>query len=310
MIYQNKIFCPHCEDKLMTDYKSVNSFLKKVPQGLDRPSTVSVKIIRCLNCGIHQTIFKSDFRSIQQMYSEDSLSFENSLSKVDNRKLTTTIDELDLIHQSPPAKLLEIGCGAGNFLLRAYNAGYDVTGIDLDKKAIKFVTNKLKLNAYNCSLNDLDPKSKYDIIVLLGVFEHIPDPNNFLIKIKSFLSKNGELIIGVPNLRSINQWVSKFSRHSWDMFLEPGHIYHYNYQNLKDLFNKHGYKLTKWKTATVTIRGKIPFMPSRNPRHEEFIRNITKNNFILEFIYIFFLKIFDVFKLGDTIILNIKKINE
>ncbi len=305
MINKNKIFCPNCEDELMKDYKSVNSHLKEVPEGLDRHSSVSVKIVRCINCGIHQTIFKSDNRSIQEMYSRDSLSFKNSLSKVNNLELTTTIDELNLIRQSAPAKLLEIGCGAGNFLLRAQNAGYDVTGIDLDKKAINFVTNKLNLNAYNCSLEDLDPKSKYDIIVLLGVFEHIPDPNKFLINIKSFLRKNGELIIGVPNLRSINCWVSKFSRHSWDMFLEPGHIYHYNHKNLRELFKKHGYKLTNWKTATVTIRGKIPFMPSRNPSHEEFIRKIITNRFILK-VYLLFLKIFDVFKLGDTVILNFK----
>lgn len=297
-------YCPCCEKKLMINYRRIDSLLEVVPEGLDRPNHVIVDIKRCKKCGLYETLPVSDQRSISQMYNDDSLSFSNSLSKVKHKGLTTTLNELKLISKNPPAKILEIGCGAGNFLINANLAGYDVTGIDLDKKAVEHVKNNLGLKAYNCSLDQLDSEKKFDVIVLLGVFEHIPDPNSFLNTLKSYLNKNGELIIGVPNVKSINQWVSKLSKHSWDMFLEPGHIYHYEINTLTKILNNSSFQLKKWKTATVKIRGKVPFFKNRIYQVEQKIKSYTEKYYLAEIFYTLLLKSLDIFKVGDTLVAN------
>src|SRR5205085_10614811 len=43
------------------------------------------------------------------------------------------------------AKLLEIGCGSGEFLLEASSRGYDVAGIDYSESAVKTANDRLGL---------------------------------------------------------------------------------------------------------------------------------------------------------------------
>ena len=42
-------------------------------------------------------------------------------------------------------ELLDIGCGTGNFLAAARDAGYSVTGIELDRNAARFAKERLGL---------------------------------------------------------------------------------------------------------------------------------------------------------------------
>ena len=60
-------------------------------------------------------------------------------------------------------KFLDLGCGAGNVLRFAQNAGYEVTGVELDEALFKY------LEGYNYFSNDMrklspDFYSEYDVI--------------------------------------------------------------------------------------------------------------------------------------------------
>ena len=96
--------CPSCTDQDMTFYKKISSNISNIPLGLDRPKKVEIDLLICTKCKIYQSIQLSDKRSIHEMYSEDSLSFENSLSKISYTDLTTTCNELSLINTKPPCK--------------------------------------------------------------------------------------------------------------------------------------------------------------------------------------------------------------
>ena len=140
----------------------------------------------------------------------------------------------------------------------------------------------------------------------MGVFEHIENPNQLLQEIKLRLKDDGELIIGLPNSRSLNFYMSNIGREGWDMFLEPGHIFHYQKQNLKKLLHLHNFKLVNYKTGTVKIRGKIPFFIYRNVKLEKWImRSIERSN-LLRWLYIMLLKSLDLFNMGDILIANFK----
>jgi len=120
------------------------------------------------------------------------------------------------------------------------------------------------------------------------------------------MHEDSELIIGVPNVRSINKWIANRSVHSWDMFLEPGHIYHYEINTLKKILNNSSFRLNKWKTATVKIRGKIPFFKNRIYQIEYKVRSYIEKYYLAKMLYIFLLKSLDIFKVGDTLIANFK----
>jgi len=94
--------------------------------------------------------------------------------------------------------ILEIGCGGCMLLAELSSLGYNVLGVDpspvaeragLDKN-IKVVKDFFPSE----SIND-----KFDLIFHVDVFEHIPNPVDFLLKQKEFLSSNGSIIINVPD---------------------------------------------------------------------------------------------------------------
>ena len=84
-------------------------------------------------------------------------------------------------------KVLDLGCGGGLSSEPFANLGAHVCGVDADKQAIKVAKEhaeieNLKINYINSSIEDLPVKkdSKFDIILILELLEHLDDPNNFL----------------------------------------------------------------------------------------------------------------------------------
>ncbi|RLG21355.1 hypothetical protein DRN74_02210 [Candidatus Micrarchaeota archaeon] len=91
-------------------------------------------------------------------------------------------------------KILEIGCGRGTLLELLDKEGYNVIGIDVNKKAIDAIRKK-KLKAYQYDLNKGIPE-KADIIVATDVIEHIYKLDKLLEDIRK---KSKYFLCTVPN---------------------------------------------------------------------------------------------------------------
>lgn len=97
-------------------------------------------------------------------------------------------------------KILEIGSGAGQTLYWFEELGFNVTGIEPDKKSVESI-NKL-LNHGRCLegfIEELNLDEKFDVIWLSHVFEHLIRPDLFLVKCKDYLNHGGIIFIEVPN---------------------------------------------------------------------------------------------------------------
>lgn len=295
--------CPVCGNDIFSIHRVIDSAVSSVPEGLDRPLHVRARVERCTHCGLYRTIPLSDDRQADQLYHQDSVSHRASASKVSVSGATSTSssDELALLANRPPASLLDVGCGAGQFLLKATAAGYAAQGIDPDPRSVAFATTNLGLNVREGSLEVLAPSERFDIITTLGVLEHIEEPAAFLTQLRDKLNPNGEILVGVPNVGSLNRRISRLSSHDWDMFLEPGHLYHYSQSTLAKLGTNAELIPGNSNTATLTIRGKIPLMPTRLPKLEHAIRNATRRSPIARRAYISALRLLDSLNQGDML---------
>lgn len=97
-------------------------------------------------------------------------------------------------------KVLEIGAGSGFFLQQLQSLNCEITGLELNTKAIKTAQQK-GISILNELIEDHveNNREKYDVVCSFQVLEHISDIKGFLNDSLSVLKKGGKLIIGVPH---------------------------------------------------------------------------------------------------------------
>jgi len=134
-------------------------------------------------------------------------------------------------------KVLDLGCGRGDFLEPFKNRGFSVYGLDLSYNCLKKLQNK-GYNVKYCNFEkDKIPftKNYFDIIFSKSVIEHIINPDNFLNEIKRILKSNGKLLIMTPD------W---YSQHMI-FYNDYTHRYPYTQESLKNILINHGFKNVK-----------------------------------------------------------------
>jgi SAM-dependent methyltransferase len=131
-------------------------------------------------------------------------------------------------------RVLDIGCGSGNFLEKLKSKTSNIIGLEYNNLAIEKCLAK-GLTVYNTGLKEFseikENQFKFDIICAFQVLEHIFDVNSFLTSCIKLLGSGGRLIIGVPNN---NPYLHKYD-YFHTLNLPPHHIGLWNKTSLKKL---------------------------------------------------------------------------
>ena len=141
--------------------------------------------------------------------------------------------------------LLDIGCGYGYFLDASRRKGFKVHGLDVSEWAARYAVEKLDLSITIGKIGDVYlPCHNFDIITMWHSLEHTPDPHMALQRAKSWLKKDGILVIDVPNYEGTD---ARKIWNEWDGWSLPYHYWHFTYKSLKKLLNQHGFTIIKYK---------------------------------------------------------------
>jgi SAM-dependent methyltransferase len=137
-------------------------------------------------------------------------------------------------------RLLEVGCGDGDFLVSAEAAGWQVTGIEYSAAACETARQRLKSGAVRCgelAAAQL-PAEQFDLCVISDVIEHVRSPLDVLQEIHRVLKPGGALFIATP---SSDSWSARLMRQRW-MEFKPEHLTYFNRQNLQTALFKSGFR--------------------------------------------------------------------
>ena len=139
-------------------------------------------------------------------------------------------------------KVLDIGCGTGDFLVACRKKSFYISGVEPNKKAREFTISKIKKVELKKSIYDL--KEKYDVITMWHVLEHVPDLEKYILKLEALLKPKGVLIIAVPNYKSYD---AKYYKQFWAGYDVPRHLWHFSKKSISLLFSKTSIKVTSIK---------------------------------------------------------------
>lgn len=127
-------------------------------------------------------------------------------------------------------RLLDVGCGNGDFLALAESAGWSARGIDVDEKAVD-VARRRGLSVTAGRISDLSShKGKVDLITLCHVIEHVHDPIELLRECYATLRPGGSIWVETPNVDSLGH--RRFGVH-WYALDPPRHLVLFNWRIMR-----------------------------------------------------------------------------
>ncbi len=138
--------------------------------------------------------------------------FDQSAASYDawyQTEIGKTVDEVQkelvysLLQPRRGQKLLEIGCGTGNYTLELVQRGLNVTAVDVSKNMLKRAEDKLQAAGLQARLIPADiqelhlPQGKFDAALAVAALEFLAEPASVLAKAYDALRPGGRLVVGI-----------------------------------------------------------------------------------------------------------------
>lgn len=140
--------------------------------------------------------------------------------------------------RQPKGRLLEVGCAYGLFLARARERGWDVAGIDIAEDCAREADAKFGLSVTAGAYLEADLGNGYDVIVMLDVIEHMPDPVACVKRSAELLAPGGWLVMETGNIAS--PWARLLGRR-WHFIDPPQHLVYFTRPSMASMLRDQGF---------------------------------------------------------------------
>lgn len=225
--------CPVCGNSQFTQFVTATDFTV---------TRETFPIVKCTSCGLGITNPRPTSQSIDAYYqSSNYISHTGGGQSIMDHLYRIVRNysirrKLKLLGANfPKGRLLDYGCGTGEFLQAAKSEGWQCTGVEPSAEARQKIQSDIvvhpKLNS------DI---GQFNAITLWHVLEHVHELNSTLAALKQLLSPGGIIFVAVPNHESHD---AQHYGSYWAGYDVPRHLWHFTKGSLNSLLTKHGLKL-------------------------------------------------------------------
>lgn len=204
---------------------------------LSNDKGIQLKLVQCKCCGLVQipTEPVSYYKTVIRAGGGTT-----TMVNLRNEQYTDFMYRFDLKGK----KILEVGCGRGEFLRIWKDYEVRAIGIEYDQGLVDTARQE-GLEVYRAYADDAEtvlPEGPYDAFVQFNFLEHQPYPNDMLQCIYNNLTEDGVGLVTVPSLEYILKYDGYYE-------LIKDHIAYYSEETLKFLFQKNGFEVVDCHTV-------------------------------------------------------------
>jgi 2-polyprenyl-3-methyl-5-hydroxy-6-metoxy-1,4-benzoquinol methylase len=219
--------CPVC-------YSQKIKFIRKLKR---RRTKNEVNLFKCHDCGsLHNfSGYKEDEKQLIRDRDYHIKVFERRMA-VSGKILT------ELLKYNPSAKnLLDVGAGIGALMMAGFKIGLNCYGVEPNKYAVTYAKEKFSINILNNFYHSSLFDTKFDIITIIHVLEHLEEPAKLFQEAIKDLNDKGILFVSVPMYHPIKhaQYIENPDAEG-SIFLPDVHIIHFTDVGIKKMAKKFG----------------------------------------------------------------------
>jgi SAM-dependent methyltransferase len=165
------------------------------PEDFERDRPVDLQIWRCRACGFVQL----DPTFAESFYDDYLMTVSHSplMQRYQREQAMDFVER----HGLRGRRVVEVGCGDGNYLEHLRAAGAEVTGNEPSARFRELAEARgFEVHAGYVHRHAPVPGGPYDGFATRQVLEHVPDPREFLLGIRASLKPDGVGLVEVPSL--------------------------------------------------------------------------------------------------------------
>ncbi|WP_185218909.1 class I SAM-dependent methyltransferase [Paraburkholderia dinghuensis] len=172
-----------------------------------------------------------------------------------------------LKYRLPGSKVMELGCSHGSFVALLRHAGFEASGVEMSPWVVDFGKKTFNVPIYVGPVENLDiPEGSVDVIALMDVMEHLPDPVATLTHCLKLLKPDGVLLIQTPQFKREMKYTELLEANG--AFLEQlksdEHLFLFTAESATRLFRQIGAEHMQFEPA-IFSRYDMFFAVSRVP---------------------------------------------
>ncbi len=179
-----------------------------------------LRTVMCMGCGLHRTdpmptdqelseYYRSSYRLDYQMAGSKPPKFHLKRSAANAR------ERFNFLKKAMPqgARVLDLGCGTGEFLKECKDHGHNATGIEPGEVYASHAHQSHGVEIFNTDWDRVDLGArKFDVIVSFHVFEHLRDPKSALKWVVDRLAPGGIVLLEVPDMSPLENGPRLYER--------------------------------------------------------------------------------------------------
>ena len=220
------------------------------------------EILKCRQCGLLFTSPRPSDSELGRYYKSDEYLSHNENKKglipfIYNRvKRVNIANKFKIATSGISAKrLLDFGCGVGDFVSYAQQHGLEVCATDVSADARDAAAKKLGFSLPSPEDVLEMPDGSFDIITMWHVLEHISNLEKQVFHLNRLLAPGGHLILALPNYLSHD---ALHYQDKWAAYDVPRHLNHFDKNSLQNIFVQTPLRITrieplKWDAYYISM---------------------------------------------------------
>lgn len=157
---------------------------------------------------------------------------------------------------STPQRILEIGCGRCQLMLKLTEDGHDMVAIDAEREVVDAAPAGFDVRLAEGSNLPFSDNS-FDIVMSFDVIEHIPDTDAHLNEVRRVLKPGGHYLLQTPNKWTnipfeMVRWSTTYGvRRTFDFLKPPQHCALHSYRQLNRRMRDNGFSIQFYDIPVV-----------------------------------------------------------